>query len=60
MSEKAADSTDYATFNGMQSSVDPHDVTVGQAVLQINGTCIRPGEFGIRKGLKEVTFEEES
>ncbi len=60
MSEKAANSDDYAKFNGMQSSVDPHDVTVGQSVLQINGTCIRPGELLIRKGLKEVAFEEES
>lgn len=60
MAEKAASSQEYATFQGMQSSVDPHDVAVGQSVLQVNGTVVRPGEMNIRKGLKEIAFEEES
>ena len=59
MSEKALSEQDYSTFAGMQSSVDPHDVQPGQAVLQINGTAIRPGELNIRKGLLELQFEDE-
>lgn len=59
MSEKAQASEDYATFQGMQSSIDPHDVAVGQSVLIVNGNLCRPGEFNVRKGLLTVTFEEE-
>lgn len=59
MSEKALSKEDYATFGGMTSAVDPHDVQVGQATVQINVTAVRPGEANVRKGLKVVEFEEE-
>ncbi len=60
MGEKAKSSEEYAAFSGMQSSVDPRDVPIGQAVLQINGTVTRPGEMNIRKGLVELVFEDEA
>ena len=60
MGEKALNSESHATFQGMVSTVDPHDVQPGQAVVQINVTAVRPGEMNIRGGMTELQFEEET
>ena len=59
MAEKAQSEQEQMKFAGMVSSVDPHDIPPGQAVLQINGMSVRPGELTIRGGLKELSFETE-
>lgn len=58
MGERALAEKDYSRFNGMVSTVDPHDVS-GQATLQVNGSTILAGELNVRRGLAEVTFEDE-
>ncbi len=44
-------------FGGLVTRPDPHDLKPGDARIQINLTCISPGELRVRQGLREVVFE---
>lgn len=50
---------EIADFSGMASNVDPTDVQPGVSRLQVNVHSIRRGELAIRRGLRELSFDEE-
>lgn len=47
-------------FTGMVSNKDPHDLQPGEATVQVNCLCLRPGELAIRGGLRDMTDDSES
>ncbi len=49
-----------STFTGMVSNINPRDLRPGQAALQINVTAVKHGELAVRRGLRELIFDEES
>ena len=40
-------------------NVDPRDIPPGAAEVQVNCCSLVLGELTVRRGLQEVTFEEE-
>ena len=59
MGEPTKTMTNIAQFNGMISNMDPRDVPPGQSVRQINVMVTRPGELNVRRGLRELAFDDE-
>lgn len=45
-------------FPGMNTAVDPRDQQDGAAEEQINCCSIKLGQLDVRRGMKEVSFEE--
>lgn len=45
-------------FPGYRSNQDPHDLTPGMAMSQINAMSMRIGELRVRPGYRVVYFEE--
>jgi hypothetical protein len=45
-------------FGGYSPNADPHDLTPGVAIRQINAMSWRPGELRVRPGYKAVQFDE--
>lgn len=58
MQEKPKSQVQIADFGGLVTRADPNDVKPGDARIQINVTCITPGELRVRPGLREVIFED--
>lgn len=46
-------------FRGMATNPDPTDLQPGIAELQINCNGYRRGQIEVRRGLREVTFEDD-
>jgi hypothetical protein len=46
-------------FSGMASNVDASDLKAGLSTLQTNVAAIQMGRMEVRRGLREVTFEDE-
>ena len=44
-------------FLGYAPNVDPHDLSPGLAVSQVNACSMRPGELRVRLGYTVVQFE---
>ena len=57
MGQQPKVSTEIRDFPGLVNSIDPDDLDTGAATVQLNATCIRPGELTVRQGWKELTFE---
>jgi len=46
-------------FRGMASNYDPNDIVPGSSQFQINVNGLQRGQLEIRRGMREVTFEED-
>ena len=44
-------------FQGLITNIDPRDLPPGGAEEQVNACCIILGQLDIRKGIKEVEFD---
>ena len=45
-------------FPGLALAADPRDIPPGSSEEQVNMACINIGELVVRRGLREVTFED--
>ena len=57
--DKPLDEARMRSFGGMASNIDPNDLAPERATLQVNITTSRKGELVIRRGLREVSFDDE-
>ena len=48
----------FRDFGGFVTNEDPHDLTPGGAVKQINATSVRAGELRGRPGVRIVQFDQ--
>lgn len=46
-------------FQGMGSNFDPTDLNPGVSEVQINVNGFRRGQLEVRRGLREITFEDD-
>jgi hypothetical protein len=44
-------------FGGFTPNADPHDITPGSSIRQLNTQSVRPGELRGRTGCKVVQFD---
>ena len=58
MAEPAQTVVEIRDFRGMASNYDPNDITPGASQLQINVNGLQRGQLEVRRGMREVTFEE--
>lgn len=58
MGEPAKTEVSIKDFRGMGSNYDPKDLPPGVSQLQINVNGYQRGELVVRRGLREVTFED--
>jgi hypothetical protein len=47
-----------ASWPGLMTNADPHDLPAGAAVVQINCYARRPGELSVRRGHRIVEFDD--
>jgi hypothetical protein len=59
MQEKVRAQVKILDFAGLVTRPDPNDIQPGQARIQVNASCITPGELRVRPGVREVTFEDD-
>lgn len=60
MADEAQARFDIPAFRGMATNADPQDIEPGQSKYQLNCHSIRQGELEVRKGLRPITFDDES
>jgi hypothetical protein len=58
MGEPAKTTMEIRDFRGMASNYDPNDIAPGTSQLQINVNGLQRGQLEVRRGMREVTFEE--
>jgi hypothetical protein len=46
-------------FQGMASNFDPSDLNPGVSQVQVNVCGLRKGTLEVRRGLREVTFQDD-
>jgi len=46
-------------FQGINLNADPQDLPPGQAVDQVNVTCLKEGQIETRGGFRFVEFEDD-
>ena len=55
-----ADTTlEIKDFSGMASNMDPNDLKPGVSRQQVNVNAVQRGQLEVRRGMRQVTFEEE-
>lgn len=54
----APESVEIRDFLGLMTRLDPYNEPPGGARVQINLTCVTPGDLRLRAGMREVTFED--
>lgn len=57
MADEPKTKVEFKQFSGMTSNVNPHLVEPGAMIEQVNCRSQRIGELVVRKGLREVTFD---
>jgi hypothetical protein len=45
-------------FKGMASNYDPNDIDPGTSQEQVNINGLQRGQLEVRRGLRQVTFED--
>ena len=58
MGQPAKQAVELRRFTGMTSNADPHDIGGDRAVVQVNLMSQKPGELIVRRGLRELKFDE--
>lgn len=58
MAQQPKDAVEINDFLGLVSNFDEHDLPAGAALDQVNAAIIRQAELQIRRGYKELTFED--
>ena len=46
-------------FPGYKPNIDPHDIPLGTATVQVNAVSLKPGELRVRPGFAVVQFDTE-
>ena len=59
MGQKPSSEVDMSDFSGMVSSIDIRRLPAGKSPLMINVMVIRIGELVVRRGLRELAFDNE-
>lgn len=57
MAQPPSTSVQIEDFPGLQSGRDPLDIPEGAGEEQVNATCVVMGELQVRRGYRQVTFE---
>lgn len=47
-----------ATFPGLKTNIDALDIEPGAAQIQQNITSLKPGQLDVRKGFRDVNWED--
>lgn len=58
MGEPAESAVEIRDFRGMASNYDPNDIMPGSSQLQVNVNGLQRGQLEVRRGMREVTFED--
>jgi len=58
MGVPAQSNLEISDFRGMSSNYDPNDIVPGTSQFQVNVNGLQRGQLEIRRGMREVTFED--